>query len=328
MKVLLFHPVLLPPKDYGGVERVVLWLTKGLLERGVDVTVAALSGSHLPKGAKLLEIAPGHASAVDLCSRVPKGIDLIHFMAPPEEKAMRDLDIPWMLTVHGNGKLNEEFPLNTAFLTADHAKRHGAECFVYNGIDPAEYVFNGKPRKAEHLFLSKTGWKVKNVKGAIRLCKRAKTPLAVAGGWRPLGTWARSFLTRGIRWIGPVSGSRKATVLSEAQTLVFPVLWPEPFGLVVAEALISGTPVLASPRGGLGELVPAQVGRLCSSEEEWIDALTLKSGFFEPEHCREWAMKMFHYQAMAGAYVSLYHRVIAGEKLNSRAPRSKGWELG
>ena len=78
------------------------------------------------------------------------------------------------LTVHGNGKPGERFPLNTAFLSADHASRHGAGVFVYNGIDPDECRFSdGQDKTDWYLFLSKTSWSVKNVSGAMRLVSKA-----------------------------------------------------------------------------------------------------------------------------------------------------------
>ena len=80
MKILIFHPTLLPPKDYGGVERIVLWLSKGLLERGHQVWVAAYPGSRLPVGAELWAVEPKQSSPEILLSRdLPKGIELIHF---------------------------------------------------------------------------------------------------------------------------------------------------------------------------------------------------------------------------------------------------------
>src|SRR3954449_2896069 len=102
MRIVLFHAALLPPRDYGGVERMVLWLARGLLERGHEVHVAALRGSSLPDGARLIEIDPRAASAMDLLLRLPRGVDIVHFMAPPEKEAIRRIPAPWLLTVHGN----------------------------------------------------------------------------------------------------------------------------------------------------------------------------------------------------------------------------------
>jgi glycosyltransferase involved in cell wall biosynthesis len=325
MKILLFHPTLLPPRDYGGVERVVLWLARGLAQLGHEVWVAARTGSVLPPGARLVAMEPPSVSALDLIRVLPAGIDLVHFMAPPGDEALGALPCPAILTVHGNGKAGERFPVNSVFLSLDHATRHGAREFVYNGIDPSEYRFDPGARREWYLFLSKTSWRVKNVAGAIRLCRRAGAKLAVAGGNRPLRHRLEAALRPSLRWEGPVAGERKARLLAEARALVFPVEWPEPFGLVVAEALISGTPVLAPRKGSLPELVPPDVGAILEGERAWIEALRAGTSRWSPERCRQWAMERFHYMKMAASYEAVYARVIRGESLHEKAPVAGDW---
>lgn len=334
MKIVIFHPTLLPPKDYGGVERVVLWLAKGLAELGHDVTVGALAGSRMPEGVKLLAFEPDAVSAHELLRRLPPGTDVVHFQAPPEAGVLDSLPCGGVLTVHGNGKPGEVFPRNTVFLSADHARRHGASAHVHNGIDPAEYRFDPRAKEDWVLFLSKTSWRVKNVAGAVSLCARAGVPLRVAGGNRPLRTRARVALHEWglpprMRWVGPVAQAAKADLLAAARAMVFPVRWPEPFGLVVAEALISGTPVIASRLGSLPELVDDSVGALfdlttASGREGMIDALSrVHRGDHEwsPEVCREHAMARFHYSVMAKRYESVYGQVAAGQYLHEKEPR-------
>ncbi|MFZ9596186.1 MAG: glycosyltransferase, partial [Bdellovibrionia bacterium] len=125
----------------------------------------------------------------------------------------------------------------------------------------------------------------------------------------------------------PVAGKRKAELLSQAKAFIFPILWPEPFGLVVAEALMSGTPVLAFKRGSLPELVTQDVGRLFETEQEWVEYLREDRIEFDPEACRVSAMKRFHYSQMAQHYEVVYDRVIRGEKLNSTVPVGGDWRL-
>lgn len=327
MKTLLFHPTQLPPKDYGGVERVVLWLAKGLLELGHEVWVGAYPGSRLPAGAKLLEVVPERSSALDLLEILPKGLDVVHFMAPPEAGAIERLPCATLLTVHGNGKGGEKFPKNSVFLSQDHARRHGATAFVHNGIDPSEYIFDPKLKTARYAFLSKTSWKVKNVRGALSICQRAGVPLDIAGGNRPIGVRLRAAVSPSARWIGPVAGAKKAALLARARGLVFPVLWPEPFGLVMAEALMSGTPVFASGIGSVPELVHSGVGAVLpplgpSTEEQWMDALRSEPKPDQWERCRDWAMEKFHYLKMARSYAQLYQRVQGGEMIHRDYPKS------
>jgi glycosyltransferase involved in cell wall biosynthesis len=170
------------------------------------------------------------------------------------------------------------------------------------------------------LFLSKTTLKVKNLAAAMQFCKSAGVGLEIAGGRRPVGLRLKALTTRGFSWLGPVNGKEKAKALARARALVFPVVWDEPFGLVVAEALMSGTPVLASPRGSLPELVPPEVGRLISvnDPEQWKEVLTGGYKDFSASVCREWAIQKFHYMKMAQEYLALYQRLIREKSLNRR----------
>ncbi|HTL13181.1 MAG TPA: glycosyltransferase [Bdellovibrionota bacterium] len=314
MKVLLFHPSHLPPRDYGGVERVVLWLARGLVERGHEVWVAAFAGSRLPPGVKLWETPRDDTGAGRLLKSSPPGIDVVHFMAPPGDDVERALKIPFITTIHGNGRPGEVFSRHSVFLSKDHARRHGSTVFVHNGIDPAEgRPARAVPRGPRFLFLSKTSWGVKNVRGAARYCRRAGVPLTIAGGGRPYGLRARAWLAShlgqgGLTWTGPVAGEAKAELLAGARALVFPVLWPEPFGLVVVEALMAGTPVLARPVGSLPELVTPEVGKLLDTEEEWVEFLAANRIPWDAEACRRHAETHFHYRMMAEAYEALYLR--------------------
>ncbi len=319
MKILLVHPVLLPPRDYGGVERVVLWLTQGLVECGHEVYVAAAPGSQLPEGSHLIEVR-NNFQVEDWLRILPKGLDVVHLMAPMGESLWSAWPVPAVLTVHGNGQIGEKFPHNSVFLSRDHARRHGAKNYVYNGINPSEYLFDPASKKDWNLFLSKTSWSVKNVRGAARWSRIAQRPLRIAGGNRPWLLRLQCQFSRALEWVGPVAGLRKAELLASARALLFPVKWPEPFGLVVAEALISGTPVIANPRGSLTELIPPHVGALPSSDEEWLELLRSSKTIAPPEVCRAWALEQFHYLGMAKNYEKIYKKVIGGEMLQETQP--------
>ena len=303
----------------------MLWLTKGLVELGHRVYIGARRGSRLPDGAVLLPFDPAESSARDLLKKIPRDIDVVHFMAPPEEGVIEMLECAALLTVHGNGKKGEIFPLNTVFLSRDHAERHGASVFVYNGIDPAEYIFNPNSETRDHLlFLSKTTWSVKNLRGAISVCSRAKRKLIIAGGERPVSLRAKSLFIPGAKWIGSVAGRTKAELIANAQALIFPIIWPEPFGLVIAEALMSGTPVLASPRGSVPELLTPQVGAIIE-DHKWVEVLRNRDSVWKPEDCRARAMQLFHYRKMAESYERLYHQLKDGKKLHDKNPVGQGF---
>lgn len=326
MKICLFHPVALPAAAYGGVERVVIWLAQGLRDRGHEVWIAAREGSRLPPGIGLLPVPPGEHSALKLAPRLPAGVDVVHFMAPPETGAAQMLPCASLLTVHGNGQPGEKFGPNTVFLSADHARRHGGSYYIHNGVDPREVSFNPRPRPpgSRPLFLSKTSWRVKNLRGAVRICAQSGVGLTIAGGARPWSLRARALWDRRFRWEGAVGGERKAELLANARALVFPVLWDEPFGLVVIESLLAGTPVFASHRGSLPELLNDSVGRLLpcpdspAAEREWVESLRASWEdwpAWSPEACRDWAQERFSVEKMSAAYEGAYRRVAGGEKL-------------
>lgn len=295
MRVALIHGAKLPVQKYGGTERVVWWLAKGLSELGLDVNLVLEPGSSCP------------FASVFPSGQIPP-VDIQHyFNTPPLPSA------PYLVTIGGNAQTGETFLPNTCFVSRNHAVRHSADAFVYNGVDPDDYEFREK--KDDYLlFLAKASWSVKNVKGAIRVARAQRTPLRIVGGSR----WYRSW--RGVHWMGMLGGEAKAKEIAGAKGLLFPVRWHEPFGLAVVEAMVSGTPVLASPYGSLPELVSPETGHICHSEnelKEWVGRL----GDFSAKRCREWALEKFHYRVMAKAYVALYEKILRGEKINEAAPR-------
>jgi glycosyltransferase involved in cell wall biosynthesis len=326
MKVLIHHPVRLPAHHYGGTERVVMWLTRGLIARGHEVYVVALRGSVLPSQARLVPANPdehGYKRIPELLKREGvslEEIDIIHSMAPIPSDEIEFVGRPFVQTIHGNGKPGEIFHDHSVFLSKDHARRHGGKHFVYNGLDPSEIRLRSTERSDDFLFFSKTNWKVKNLAGALRVARQANVRLRVAGGRGPISLRWQAFL-QGADWVGAVSDADKSAFFESGRALLFPVLWPEPFGLVVVESLLSGTPVLASRVGSLPELIPdgAGVGELISPDDEaaWVEAIgrvKLKNTW-KKDVCRKWAEENFHFQKMSEGYEKIYVRIREGERL-------------
>jgi glycosyltransferase involved in cell wall biosynthesis len=305
MKVALVHDAKFPVAAYGGTERVVWWLSKGLYNRGIDTVLVSRPGSSSPYA----EVRSHDFSKplVDV-----EGVDLLHFFYNPVNS--ESVKKPFLATIGGNGKATEFFPENTVFVSRNHAERHGASAFVYNGVDPEEYIF-ARAKERYLLFLAKASWNVKNLRGSIRIARRAKIPLRVVGT-RPFPRYWRGVFREGM-----LGGERKASLIASASALLFPVLWNEPFGLAIVESLVSGTPVLATPFGSLPELVSADVGRLCSSELEFVQAASTL-GEYKPDRCREWAIANFHYDVMTESYLKLYSEVLNGRPLNATKPRA------
>lgn len=306
MHIALFHWGRLPPTAYGGTERVVTWLARGLAELGHTVSVVAARGSRIPE-ARVIEVDPAAARAPDFDLRplLPQGVDALLASAP----VRNDPGVPYLVQLHGNSHAGVVRKQNTLYLSADHARRHGASAYVHNGLDPAELTFRATKGRAD-LFLGRLhrekGWH-----WAVAGARRTGRPLVVAGGWRPS-------LRPTLRFVGQVGGARKAELLADARMLWMPALWDEPFGLTLIEALASGTPVLGTRRGALTEVITPEVGQLGGSLDELIDALPAMDRI-DPEACRARVLRHFHYRVMAAGQL----RMLEGYLRNGMLPEGQ-----
>lgn len=284
-----------PPTGYGGTERDVYWLSRALAEMGHRVYLVARPGSR-PVGAELIEIPLRVNRLSDILKVIPSEVDILHFHYPIETEP----GTHYLITVHGNMSRREQVLPNTVFLSRDHARRHRSRHFVYNGLDLSEYSDRGG-KEGYFLFLAKFLSR-KGLDTAVRLAKELAFPLVAAGGWRI------SF-RKSIRYIGEVDGEEKRALLARARALLLPVRWPEPLGLVAIEALASGTPVIASRLGGLGEIVSAETGFLCDTYEEFVEAI-MNIDRIKPEDCRKRAAECFSAEVMARNYLKYFERIL------------------
>ncbi len=312
MRICLVHCERVPPESYGGTERVVHWLGTELARRGHEVTLLAPEGSLAPFGTLQILKLNQH-----LGPQVPRDVDVVHFHFPTQGS----IDQPYLVTNHGNLPAGLPVDRNTVFVSENHAERHGATCFVRNGLDPVEYgeVDWSRPREYAH-FLGKAAWRRKNVKGAIDVARLAGLQLVVIGGTRlNFNMGFRFTLDPSVRFEGMVGGERKNRILNGSRALIFPVRWHEPFGLAIIESMYFGCPVLGTPYGALPELVPADVGFLSTSRRALAEAAK-NLGAFNPRRCHEWVMDQFSVRVMTDNYLRLYARVINGEPLNEAPP--------
>lgn len=304
MKIALQVDAKLPVRAYGGTERVVWGLGRALSRAGHSVTLLGLPGSRCDFG-DVVEVD----STRPLAAQIPEDVDLVHFQNGVPEGVAK----PYIVTIHGNLRPGQPVDPWSVFVSRNHAERNGREAFVHNGIDWEDYprFRSGLERKGA-FFLGKASWKVKNVRGAIRIAREAGERLDVLGGNRlSLKMDFRFTPSLKVRFHGMVDNGRKGLVANSSRGLIFPVLWDEPFGLAMVESLYFGAPVFATPRGSLPELILPELGFL--SEDEHELAAALRDFRADERLCHDYAAETFNADVMAANYLRFYERRLNGE---------------
>lgn len=298
MHIALFFWDRLPVPGYGGTQRMVVSLARGLAAAGHRVTLVAGHGSDVPEATLVpVSLEAARRPEFDIRPLLPPGLDIVLACAPLRTPP----DAPWIRRLAGNWKPGTVGAPNTLYLSRNHAERHGGTAFVYNGVDPAEYRF--RPDKEDYdLFLGRLH-RVKGRHWAAAGAKRLRRRMLIAGGWRPS-------LSRYVRYVGRVGGSAKAELLAGAKTFWMPALWDEPFGITLIEALVSGTPVLGTRRGSLPEIVSAEVGALGDTLDDLVERRPALDRI-APEACRARVERHFTHHVMAEGYLRMFRHYLA-----------------
>ena len=313
MHILIVNNTSIPVKQYGGTERVIWWLGKQLVQMGHQVSYLVAPGSHC-------DFATGvHALYQDIPfnQQIPAGVDIVHLNCKVNETPK----IPYIFTLHGNSNDQNPLDINTVFVSKNHASRYGSESYVHNGIDPDDYGDPGLNQKRNYFhFLGDAAWRVKNVRGAIKIAQHANIPFRVIGGKRfNLNQGIRLTFDPRIRFDGMVGGTEKNNLLKGSKGLIFPVLWNEPFGLSIVESLYFGCPVFGTPYGSLTEIIHPSVGITSNSLSTLVDGV-LHAGEFDTKTCHQYVMDNFTSTQMAVNYLKKYETVLNGHPLNEIAP--------
>jgi glycosyltransferase involved in cell wall biosynthesis len=298
MHIGIFSWDILPAPRYGGTQRMVVWLARGLATAGHRVTLIAGHGSRVPEATVIsVAVDAARGPAFDIRPLLPPGLDILVTYAPLRVKP----DHPWLRVLPGNRKPGVKAAPNIIYLSRDHARRHGSETFVYNGLDPAEFQFR-RDKDDYDLFLGRLH-ATKGYRWAVAGAKRLRRRLLLAGGWRPS-------LSRYVKYVGSVGGTRKAELLAGAGALWMPALWDEPFGITLIEAMVSGTPVLGTRRGSLPEIVSPDVGALGDTLDELVE-LRGRLDAMAPEACRTHVERHFTHHVMAEGYLLMFRAYLA-----------------
>ncbi|MBL7688463.1 MAG: glycosyltransferase [Bdellovibrionaceae bacterium] len=314
MHIGLFHDSVLPPKNYGGIERIMVALSRAYLRRGHRVTVFCRSGDAAKiKGEETGELSifelPRDYQERPMAAWLPCGadqLDFLHLHQPFRVEESFRPPVPFLVTIHGNGHADEKYWRNTNFLSQSHARNHSGKYFIYNGVDPTRYPFT--PQKQDYfVFLARTTWRVKNVQTAIAWANDLGVRLEIMGG---------SGVSRGgIHYNGLVDEPEKLRLLAGAKALIYPTNWDEPCAAAPLEALACGTPVISTPNGCMPELVRPGTGVICADYEALLSAAH-QVGEVKPEACRAAVESFFSDERMADDYLSLMQKIITDGELD------------
>jgi glycosyltransferase involved in cell wall biosynthesis len=330
-----------PPRFYGGLERIVDLLAHGLVERGHDVTVFAnkdsnTAGRLVPwAGQSSRRLTDTFSNALVLAEAARKyRFDLIHSSSRLAYLSfLLPLSIPKLMTYHRTISarsvlLGRVFSRETLYFSAvsqsmmEHVKHRGFWCSVPNGVPIERFRFVASvPEDAPLVFLGR----IEEIKGphlAIEVARACGRRLVIAGNVPPEKIqWFDRFIRPSIdgefiRYIGPVDDVQKSELLGSAFAFLMPILWEEPFGIVMAEALACGTPVLGLRRGAVPEVVQHGVsGYVCDTVAELADAVR-NVPKIDRNACREIAAKNFSRDAVTEAYLKIYfHMLSVGRRL-------------
>ncbi|RPJ62140.1 MAG: glycosyltransferase family 4 protein [Acidobacteria bacterium] len=331
-----------PPVDYGGTELRVFWLTQELVKRGHDVTLFASGDSQTFARVKsvypraLLD-AMGHGYALNYAHyanasfaeaiRAGASFDLIHCHSELEHTPFAILSsVPVIYSLRTALSVDDHWLLRRyteiVFVAMSHSQirkvpedRRKEIPVIHNGCNFEDYVFS--PGPGRYLaFLGRMG-RNKNPLGAIAVARASEMPIVLAG--QPQDRSEQAYFDKEIRplidgdrvrYIGPVGRAHKTAFLRDAAALLFPIQWEEPFGLVMIEAMAVGTPVLASRRGSVPEVVdPGITGFIGDSLEE-MAALVPEALKLDRCRVREHARERFSHTRMVDEYVRLYRSVV------------------
>ncbi len=314
MHILIVNNTSIPVHKYGGTERVIWWLGKALVKAGHQVSYLVAPGSSCD-----FANVYTYNESVPFNTLIPAGIDVVHLNHHVNEIP----NTPYIQTMHGNLNHAMELDQNTLFVSKNHAARFGSDCYVHNGIDPSDYgspILNTDAVKNYFHFLGDAAWRVKNVKGAIRISKLAHQKLRVVGGVRfNFNQGIRLSFDTHVRFDGMQGGAEKNEIIKYSKGLIFPVRWHEPFGLALIESLYFGCPVFGTPYGSLPEIIIPEVGYLTTTASGLADAVG-NINSYSRKTCHEYVMDNFTHIQMSASYVRLYEKVLNGEKLNPKAP--------
>lgn len=336
-----------PPKKYGGTERMIYALTEELVKRGHDVTLFANGDSQT--SAKLVSVYPRPLREarirevygpnpwtmlnIGLAYQMQDQFDIIHDHYIDISLPTANLSkTPVVMTLHGAFNANSRKLYRTLnnihFVTISRSQAIPVPDInyagnVYNGLNMRKYPFS-KNDEGYLLFVGRICMD-KGVHYAIEVAQYFDLPLIIAAKLESIEQdmqYFREFiepkLSDQIRWVGEVDETQRNELMSKALCFLHPITWREPFGLTLIEAMACGTPVVAFKRGSIPEVVKdGKTGFVVEDIEEMIEALS-NINKIDRTYCREYATSKFSAERMTDDYEEIYYKVLAQAKLEGK----------
>lgn len=326
-----------PPHKYGGTERVVSYLTEELVRSGADVTLFASGDSCTraeldPICERALRLDPAcqdpMAPTMRMLERVARRareFDVVHFHIDYLHFPLsRALGLAQLTTLHGRLDLGELQPVYAEFsdmpvVSISLAQRRPLAQAnfvgnVYHGLPLDLYRF--EPEPDDYLAFIGRLSREKRVDRAVAIARRLGMRLRVAA---KIDRYDRDYYERElaglladplVEFVGEIGEADKGAFLGKARCLLFPVDWPEPFGLAMIEAMACGTPVVAFRCGSIPEVVDEGVTGYCVDSIDAAVAAVARAAALDRRRCREQFERRFSVERMARDYVRLYGALV------------------
>ena len=329
----------LPPAGYGGTETVVAGLVDQLVDRGHEVTLvgSGRSGTRAQDFRPVYDTPPSHllGSSVmpELVLAAEVGrimdeldVDIVHDHSAAGPLLARHRRQPTVVTMHGpvageNGDYHRRLGSTVGIIAISDAQRRQAPELnwvgtVHNAIDVAAFPF--REQKSDTVLWLGRFSPDKGAHVAIETARRAGRKIILAGKLTEPSEKAyfdrevRPLLSHDAEYIGEADTHLKRELFANAACLLFPIQWEEPFGMVMAEALACGTPVIATRRGSVPEIVRhGENGFIADAADQLVEVVQ-RASEIDPHMCRNDAEQRFDLPVMAAGYERIYRMLAEG----------------
>lgn len=343
MKIAQIAPLYeaVPPRRYGGTERIVSYLTEGLVALGHEVTLFASGDSRTAATLvpmreeslwadrnKLKCEGAAHLVALDRVAAVASEFDILHFHTEITHFPLfEDVAARTLTTLHGRCDTEDlpaayrRWPTYPLISISDSQRTPLPDAnwmaTVYHGLPVDLLRFEGVSQGKYLAFLGRISPE-KGIDHAIRIAQECGMPLRIAAKVDPTNVDYYRDVIRPmlhdptIEFIGEIGDDQKGELLGNAAALLFPIDWPEPFGLVMIEAMACGTPVVALRRGSVPEVIEDGVSGVVVANVEAAAAAVPLAASLDRRRVRQAFERRFSAPAMTKRYVALYERLLQG----------------